>query len=99
MTPRVEQRNDVASLLIERADVATLPDVAPKTGIGQVVRFGASTVLPADDVIHAMREVCVVLVQQAVFATMLGSLDNELTQSPADITAQVECVASRGLSP
>ena len=81
---------------IDGSDVASLPDVAPEAGIGEVLNLGASAVLPADDVVYLVGKVSVVLMQQAVLAAVSGAFRDELTQLASSITRQVESAAWRG---
>jgi hypothetical protein len=59
---------------IKRANIATLPHIASKASVSEVVWIGQTSVLAADDVVDLMRIVGVVFMKEAVsgirFATV-----------------------------
>ena len=73
----MEQRNHLTGSQVERSDIASLPSVASKAGVGEIVGLGSATVLPAEDVVYLMREICVIFEEQAVFAAALRPLGNQ----------------------
>jgi hypothetical protein len=88
LAARVKQGRHFARATIERSDIASLPCVAPaaQASIRQIVFLGESSMLVSlgnvgglcrvscDDMVYLMREIRVILVQQAVFAGLPRSL-------------------------
>ena len=77
LAARMEQRNHLTGSRVERSDIASLPGIASKASEGKIVSLGSATVLPADVVVYLVREVCVIFVNQGVFATAPSPLSNQ----------------------
>lgn len=81
---RIEQKDHGSGSWINRAEVGSLAPIAFGAGAGQVVAFGLAFVTERDDVVYLMGVGRVVLMEQAVFAAALRSLNHETAQSFGD---------------
>jgi len=74
MVPRMKQWHKRVGGPIDRCDVGSFESVAVETGPREVVSVRFAIMFLRDDVIRFVAEIRVLFVQQAVFATAIGSL-------------------------
>lgn len=91
ITPLVKETNQLTSASVQRANVAALPNIASQSGIRQSVRNRCAAGLAADDVVDLMGRIGIVLVQQAILASIAGALGDELPQLVRNVTRQGAC--------
>lgn len=94
----VEKAAKLARLREDGANVAAFVAVAEHAGIGQVFRLGRPAVFLADDVIHFAAKEGVILVDEAVFAEMVGSCGDQAPEFSTDV-AQGLTFARDGVAP
>jgi hypothetical protein len=61
--------------------IRALGHVAAQAGQSEIRRCGRTTLFATDDVVHMKRKMSIFLMNQAVFAQMIRSLDDEPPQS------------------
>lgn len=88
---RVKETNQLTGASVQGTDVAPLPHVAPQASISQIGGNGRPSVFAADDVINLMRRIGIVFVQQAVLASVAGTLGDQLPQLVRNVTWQGAC--------
>ena len=87
---RVEEQPHDAAGWINRSEISSLEVVAKRTGAGKVFADRLSAMSDGDDVIYLMGIRRVVLMNQAVFTTLVGSLYHK----PAQLVGKID--ASQG---
>ena len=86
IVPGMEQREHLARSRVEGSYVGALVPVAKHAGIGQVVSCGGAAVLAAYDVVELVREAGVIIVDKAVFTTVIGAASNFGSDDVANFT-------------
>ena len=76
---RVEEADERAAPVAERADVAPFPCVASKTSVGKVVSIRSSAMFAADDVVYLMRRIRIVFMKEAILTSVAGAFGDEST--------------------
>lgn len=76
VAPGIEEP-DCAAGTIHRGDVRTFVAVAEDTGVSQIADRRGAAVFPADNVIDFVRKARAVFMDQTVFTTSMGALDNQ----------------------
>jgi hypothetical protein len=80
LVPRMEEPDERSAPGIDRANVATLPCVAPNAGIREVAGIRRSAVLTANDVVDLMRRIRIVFVEEAILTARRGAFRDESAQ-------------------
>ncbi len=96
--PRIEQTFQ-SPCPCQRRDVGTFPQVAPHATSRKVVGGRRSPVLSAYNVIDLVRRIRVVRVQQAILASVAGSLGHKRPRSYVNFRRQVATECRPALSP
>jgi hypothetical protein len=82
---RVEQPLDRAGPLVDRSQVASLPKIAQRASVRQVVNSGAATMLLGNNVVDCMRGPGYRLRKEAVLATLARSFSDLTAQGAGDV--------------
>lgn len=79
ISPWVEETNEFTRATYQGRDICALRYVAWQTSECEVGAVSGAAMFAADHMIHMKAEVCVVLVDQAVFTDASGPRDDEPT--------------------
>src|SRR5262249_5897820 len=85
--PGIEKAYQLFGLGINRGDVGAFLAVACRASPSQVPRHCWTAMLARNDVVRFMRNACIRVVQQGVFATAIGPPANEGAQSGGNMVA------------
>lgn len=80
VSPGMIKRNQLPRPACESSEVRALGHITAQTGEGEITCRAGTAVPAADNMIHMEREMCVLLMQQAVFAQTAGPAKNQATQ-------------------
>jgi hypothetical protein len=86
VAPGIEEP-DCATGSIDGGDVGAFVAVAEDTSVSQIANIRGSAVFPADNVVDFVRKARAILIDQTVFTTSMGALDDQAPPDVAYITS------------
>lgn len=88
LSPGMEETHKLAGPGVDRTNIASLPCVASKAGVGKIPGIRQPTMFAAYYVVYLMRRIGVVLMKEAILAPVPGAFSDELPQGLAYVTSQ-----------
>jgi hypothetical protein len=80
LAPRVEEGHKLATDRIHARQVRALAKIAAMAGQRKIVNVVAPAMLPGDDVLDVVRQLAVILAQQAILAAVARSLPDKVSR-------------------
>jgi hypothetical protein len=74
LATRVEETHERSGLKVQRTNIAPLPCIASKTGVGEIVRSRCPAMFAADDMVYLMWRIRIVFMKETILTSIGGAL-------------------------